>query len=745
MQKAGTAILFVLCAVAAWGQDPQPVSEGIRRQLHIRPASSTIFIDGIPDETAWTTASVADGFYNNFPDDTSKAKSPTEVRVTYDDHNLYIMAKCFDKLPGNYVVQSLRRDFSYPISDAFSVVLDPFNDHLNGFSFGVNPLGAQREGLIAVGGGQGVSTDWDNLWYAETHRFDDYWCVEMAIPFRTIRFKANISHWGINFTRNDLKRNESSTWSRVPRIFNIATLAFTGEMTWDRQPEKRGAAISLIPYATAGINRDYTKQGSTAQPHNGGLDAKVAVSSALNLDLTVNPDFSQVEVDRQQTNLTRFDLFFPERRNFFIENSDLFASFGFRQIRPFFSRRIGLASGNLVPILGGFRLSGKPNQQWRIGLMNLQTEGGRTWAPLSENYTVAAVQRILWKRSNISALVVNRIPLGNRVNPSTYNTVVGADFNLASADNKWNGKAFYHHNLTDKHLPDAYAHATWLSHSVRNYSVDWNHEYVGKNYDPAVGFVPRNKLFDPIASKTNRISYWRLEPGAGWNFYPGHSRINNHGPNVYADLYWTGEGQSTDRLLRGGWEFNFQNSAYLSVNATHYYTYLLFPANLTGKAGGLLPVGAYNYNNGMISFVTNKRKLTTLNINADAGTFFNGNKVSISVEGTRRIQPYAILSLAAGYNYVTLNGVSTKLWLISPRFDFTFTRAVFLTTFLQYNTQLNNFNINTRLQWRFRPMSDLFLVYTDNYRTGTGETINFNGLAISNRAIVLKFIYWLNV
>jgi hypothetical protein len=214
---------------------------------------------------------------------------------------------------------------------------------------------------------------------------------------------------------------------------------------------------------------------------------------------------------------------------------------------------------------------------------------------------------------------------------------------------------------------------------------------------------------------------------------------------VYADLYWTGEGQSTDRLLRAGWEFNFQNSAYLSVNATNYYTYLLFPANLTGKPGGTLPVGSYSYNNSSISFSTNKRKTANLTINADAGSFFNGTKFGIAIEANRRIQPHSILSLVVFYNYVTLNGTATRLWLISPRFDFTFTRSVFLTTFLQYNTQLNNFNVNTRLQWRFRPMSDLFLVYTDNFRTGTGDALSFNGLSIANRAIVLKFVYWLNV
>jgi len=325
--------------------------------LKIRKATAPIIIDGIIDEPDWKSADVAEDFFQNFPYDSSFAITKTQVKVTYDDQNIYVAAICYDDLPGDYVVQSLKRDFSYPISDAFAVYIDPFNDKLNGFSFAVNPLGAQREGLLQGGGFFGVTTSWDNKWYSKVKRKADRWIVEMAIPFKTIRYQENNITWGINFSRNDLKRNENSSWSPVPRNFNIGSTAFTGTLIFESPPKKPGTNISIIPYAIASTDQDFSSEGDVNQSGNSGFDAKIAVSPSLNLDITLNPDFSQVEVDRQIVNLTRFSLFFPEKRQFFVENSDLFSKFGFRQIRPFFSRNIGLNQGRIMPILAGARLS----------------------------------------------------------------------------------------------------------------------------------------------------------------------------------------------------------------------------------------------------------------------------------------------------------------------------------------------------------------------------------------------------
>ncbi|MBI3234309.1 MAG: carbohydrate binding family 9 domain-containing protein, partial [Bacteroidetes bacterium] len=223
---------------------------GMTYEVHISQTNEKIEIDGKLNEDLWKIAEKAKDFYQVFPADTSFAKTKTEVMLAYDDKYLYVGAICYDGQPGDYVIQSLKRDFSYPVSDAFVMIVDPFEDKTNGFAFSINPYGVQREGLVANGGNFGVTTDWDNLWYSEVTRTPEAWYVEMAIPFKTLRFKDGIKQWGINFGRNDLKRNESSTWFPVPRIFNIATLNFTGKLLWDKAPKKPSLNMSLIPYAS---------------------------------------------------------------------------------------------------------------------------------------------------------------------------------------------------------------------------------------------------------------------------------------------------------------------------------------------------------------------------------------------------------------------------------------------------------------------------------------------------------------
>ena len=292
------------------------------------------------DEAAWLEANVASDFFMVLPMDTSMAKVRTEVRMTYDDQNLYLIATCFHLLPGRYFVESLRRDFVFGKNDNFLLFMDTFDDQTNGFSFGANAAGAQWDGLMYEGGK--VDLSWDNKWTSVVKKDDDKWVFEASIPFKTIRYKKGITKWGINFSRLDLKTTEKSSWAPVPRQFPTASLAYTGILVWDQPPPQAGSNISVIPYVLGGSSKNYEKDTPTSYKKEIGVDAKIAVTSSLNLDLTINPDFSQVEVDRQVTNLDRFELFFPERRQFFLENGDLFANFGYTTIRPFFSRRIGL-------------------------------------------------------------------------------------------------------------------------------------------------------------------------------------------------------------------------------------------------------------------------------------------------------------------------------------------------------------------------------------------------------------------
>ena len=708
-----------------------------KRSLVIKKAIDVIQLDGELNENSWNKAEIADNFYRQFPIDSGYSSTKTSVKMTFDDHYLYVGAICYDENPEKeFVVTSLQRDYSYPISDAFAVFIDPFNDKTNGFSFSVNPYGVQREGLIESSGSFGVSTAWDNKWFVEVKHFQGYWSVEMKIPFKTIRYKSELTQWGINFSRNNLKINENSAWNKVPINFNIAVLNYAGELIWDETPPKAGLNMSMIPYTTGGVHVDYENQDSRIEGGL-GMDAKIALSSSLNLDLTVNPDFSNVDVDQQVTNLSRFSLFFPERRQFFIENSDLFGRFGFRKIRPFFSRRIGLYNGEKIPIIAGARLSGKVNEKWRIGLMNMQTEGKSELDLEAQNYTVGAFQRQIGVSSNIAGIFVNRQGFDNQqLDFSSFNRIVGLDYNLASEDSKYRGKLFYHHSFS----PDRndYSHASWFMYNTRNIRMHWNHEYVGKDYRAETGFVPRIQNYNLETQEYQYSSYWRFEPSVEFSIYPKSKSINRHSLLLVYDEYFNNDFSTNERTMASGYLIRFIDKATFNLEFRNKKILLPFDTDVTFSGITPLDSGYYSFNIASLNFSSSPFSVFNYELNTDYGEYYTGNKLTIGGNISYRLQPYGSLSIDFEQNNIWMPGnENVSLTLISPRFDLTFTKKIFFTTFIQYNTQIENININARFQYRFKPMSDLFVVYTDNY--------NSNIFGIKNRAIVLKFVYWLSI
>jgi len=273
-------------------------------RLNIQKASSPIAVDGVMDEKAWQEAEVASNFFMITPMDTSYSKVKTDVRMSYDDEQLYLIVINYHASDGPYMVESLRRDFSFGKNDNFLLFMDPFDDLTNGFSFGANAAGAQWDGQMS--NGTSIDLSWDNKWVSKVKNYADRWVFEAAIPFKSIRYKKGIQEWGINFSRLDLKTTEKSGWAPVPRQFPSSTLAYTGTLVWDNPPPDAGANISLIPYALGGFSKNGESGEKATYKREVGLDAKISLTSALNLDLTINPDFSQVEVDRQVTNLDRF-------------------------------------------------------------------------------------------------------------------------------------------------------------------------------------------------------------------------------------------------------------------------------------------------------------------------------------------------------------------------------------------------------------------------------------------------------
>lgn len=729
--------LLTLFSFRLWGQIQLD-----KPSLYITRTDELILIDGVLDEETWEKAEVTSPFNQRFPADTSLAIYQTEIRMAYNSQFVFVGAICHDNPEGDYVVNSLRRDFDGFGNDFFAVVIDPFLDQVNGFEFAVSPYGAQRESLITNGGNgrDAAATSWDNKWYSKVSRFDDHWVVEMAIPFKTLRYREGVSEWNINFVRNDYKNAERSNWGWIPRNFRHYTLAYTGRLIWDQPLKKPGTNVSLIPYINAGINEDYKESPDKPQTDLGiGGDVKVALGPAMNLDLTVNPDFSQVEVDRQVTNLTRFEVTFPERRQFFLENNDLFAAFGSENVRPFFTRRIGIAkdinTNETVQnqIVGGARLSGKLNKNLRVGALNIQTAEDNKLGIPATNYSVGVLQHQVFKTSNISALFVNKHSWLNEALPDTselnrFNRVVGLDYNHISPDSRWVGKIFYHHAMLEENTPRPFAHGASMFYNTPGLELRWEHEIVGEGFDAQVGFVRRN-------------NYERIAPSGEIKFYPVSTWLNRYSFEVEHEMLWAEDQGLTDRTTNLSFALRFEGSGFVRVGYENDFVKLLDPFDPTRTESKELATGeAFTTHRFTFFLLSDLRKKFNASARGTMGGFFNGQRYGISGDLNYRIQPIGVFSVNYSVDRVNLPDpyADATLLLVGPKVDIAFSNTVFFSTLVQYNNQIDNMNVNARFQWRFQPASDLFIVYTDNYAT------NYP-FSVKNRGLVVKLTYWLNV
>jgi hypothetical protein len=700
-----------------------------------------IVLDGILDEAIWQDAEGWNGnFMQYFPSDTSVSNYPSRVKVAFDDTNLYLAAIMENKGPRKYVSTSLRRDYRGEQNDGISFVFDTFNDLTNAFQFGVNPYGVQREALLANGGSRAedLNLAWDNKWYSEAKIMENHWQVEVIIPLSTIRFNEGAQNWNVNFYRIDSHTGERSTWAPIPRNIPIITTAFLRKMIFEEPLMKKGANVSLIPYVAGRTSRNFLENSSEALTPAIGGDAKIGIGPAMNLDLTFNPDFSQVEVDQQVTNLDRFEIFFPERRQFFLENGDLFDSFGQPRSRPFFSRRIGVdidsATGQNVQskIIYGARLSGKLNENWRVGAMNMQTATDEDAGIVGKNFTVLALQRKVFERSNIGLIYVNKESLAldeyqQLFDPTAYNRLLGVDYNLNSANGKWTGKVFYHRTFESVKVDKPYSFNAYLLYNDLHWNWTFSIQDVGKSYNPEVGFVPRS-------------DFKRINPDLTYLFYPKSKFINRHGPKLEFEGLWNETLGTTDRDINLGYIVRFNSLAELEITQRNRYVYLFSNFDPTRSGGAPLAAGTdYSYQNVLVEYRSNPRKKLNVGVVGEFGEYFTGSIQRITSQTGLRLGYLANISMNFNYARIRLPQPQrdADLILVGPRIDLTLTKDLFWTTFVQYNSQIDNLNINTRIQWRYAPVSDFFLVYTDNYFPGD--------FLPKQRSLVFKLNYWLNL
>ena len=709
------------------------------KQFIVKYTEEPPMIDGILDDTAWKIAESAHDFQQYFPSDSVPALQQTDIKMLYNATTLFIGIK-LNTEGDNYVIPSLERDYTAGGNDNISLVFDTFNDGTNAFLFGMNPYGVRREALISNGGSglRGFTTSWDVKWQGESKLYDGYYVCEIAIPLTSFKFKQGETKWRFNSYRFDMQTNEQSTWVEIPQNQLIFSLAFMGDMVFEKPLGKSRTPMAIIPYANAIVGKDYENNEDMSKLNFGG-DAKLSIGNGMNLDVTINPDFSNVEVDNFVTNLSRFEVSLPERRQFFIDNSDLFGSFGnSRDANPFFSRRIGIAE-NLDDetiengIVGGIRLSGKINENWRLGLLNIQTEEDKENHIPSNNNTVFALQKKLFSRSNLSFLFVNRQAFEDYdflEEADRYNRVIGLDYNLASADNTWTGKFYYHksfaHDLGDRDGSggvDLRYNSRYLNFGLRG-------NFVGEDFRSDLGYIRRN---DIVAAR----------PFVELNFWPRKGKLNSHGFRFSPNAIWkpTMDYKNTDYTIFTSWQAQFKSQEELAVRVFNRFTYLTDSFDPTGTDDGVELPGnqGYYYTSYEMEFQSDRRKVFSYSLEPGYGDFYNGTRFSFEGDMSLRIQPTVFLSLAMNYNSIRLPQPyeSADLWLVSPRINITFNKSVFWSTLIQYSNQLDNLGFNSRLQWRFAPLSDLFLVYNDNYFVNT--------IMPRSRSINLKLTYWLNI
>ena len=713
------------------------------REVIVKTTNKLIIIDGLGNDEAWNEANQIDDFFQHFPTDSLRAELKTSIKILRDENNIYLLAKS-DIKNRKYVVPSLRRDWTGWGIDGVTFVFDTYNDRTNAFFFGTNPEGVQRESLLSNGATdyrRDANSSCDTKWETEAQIFDDYIINEVKIPLKFLNFPEGAKSWGFNAYRFDSNVNEWTTWTQRSRNQQIVSLAFLGNMIFEDPLGKSKAPLAFIPYLNGITSNDFENQ-TKLNNLSFGADAKIPIGNGLNLDLTINPDFSQVEVDDQVVNLTRFEVSLPEKRQFFIQNSDLFTNFGdSRDGRPFFSRRIGVAkdiNGNTIEnkIIAGARLSGKLDENWRVGFLHMRTEEDIANEIPSNNNTVFSLQKKVFSRSNISLLMINRENVQNYdfVNDNEkFNRLVGLDYNLASPDNVYVGRFYYHKSFkpdSNKEDDDS-SYGASIEKNTRRNTIELGFNMLGEDFKSDLGFIRRTDLFKVTPQyklkfypEGKNLTQWDIGLGM-WSYYRPNDNFRN-----------------SDRTISPSMNFTYKNGVRMGFRVFSRSTYLYSDFDPTGMNDDNPIPGenTYKYTSLRFSYNSDVRKTFNYRIQPEIGQFYTGTKYSIENTLNWRIQPFMLTSLSFNYDHIDLrNGYPKEnIFLIRPKIDFTFTKKIFWTSYVQFSSQSENLGVNSRLQWRFAPLSDLYVVYNDNYFTT-------NSLIPRSRSLNIKLTYWLNI
>jgi hypothetical protein len=711
------------------------------RRANARRTAEAPTIDGVLDDVAWQQATPLTDFVQSEPVEGQPASERTEVRILFDNKTLYVGVICFDSEPSKIVTTDSRRDSGLGDMDSFQMIFDTYHDRQNGFIFGTNAVGVEYDAQVRSegetmrggpptgggggggrgGSGGGLNVNWDGAWEVKTHVNDANWTAEFAIPLRTLRYGPPPQLWGLNFVRNIERKREQVYWSPVSRIYTISRLSSAGELRGLDVPAPRD--FKLMPYAIGSANRTFAGGPKTDLDRNWGLDGKIGVASSMTLDLTYNTDFAQVEVDEQQINLTRFNLLFPEKRPFFLENRGLFAIGRPGEIDLFFSRRIGITDGGaLVPIEGGARLTGKARGV-NVGFLNMQTE--RVGATLANNYTTTRVNKDLPNRSGFGAMFVTRAATGTG-SSGNWNRTWGLDGKWGIGETvTFNG--FAARTETPGATGREHAYSSGFAYRTRNLETTASYAEVGEDFNPEVGFLERSDGY-------RQLSLAIRKPVR--NATLARFGLREWEPHMSYESYWGFDGFQETATLHIDARYDFENGNTIGSAALNVqYEGLREPFEV--YPGVIVPAGSYRSPLAFGMLNTDRRKWISASTSYNIGGFLSGTQVSLGSALNIRSGGRITSSLRWTRNDIDLPQGDFVTNLGSLRMTYNFTPLVNVQSLIQYNDRTRRWSSNLRFNFQRSAATGLYVVYND--------TEAFSGLGPINRAFIVKYSYLVDI
>ncbi len=711
--KNVVVILMLLLSIIGYAQDPS-----------IQFKDVAIEIDGNLNEEIWKSIPVHTNFHNLLPTDEGLANNQTEVKIFHNGEYLFIGAVYHDTT-SKQQVSSLKRDVSIGISDAFIMVLDTQHQQQNGNLFAVNTYGTQVDALVERNEtGYGLNFSWNAVWKTKTSVVGNDKIYEIAIPFKALNFDNENTTFGVQFYVRDIKNNSWTILTDLSRNYLTFDLRFTRAFKLEEVPETIRSRFAVSPSVTLNYQNVDSDEETLFRP---SLDVQYNLSSSLKLDATINPDFSQIDVDQQVTNLSRFSVFFPERRNFFLENADLFANLGTSDVNPFYSRKIGAEN----EIQFGLKLSGNIAQKTRIGVMNVQTNKNENIN--AQNYSVLVGEQQLTKQLTATAYMINRQETDGFSFIDNYNRIAGVNLNFKSNDNKWIGLANMAMSFNNDISDENKFFNLGIDYNDRELQGSFSIKKVEENYITDVGFTPRLFTYDAINDVLVREGYYQTTSSLRYtNFYDDSKKLNsirylNYSNNSYFDI--DGSLNQMSHFLNSAVFFKDLSAVYYVLNYDDID--LKYGFDVLGNGNALLPKNYRNWNV-KIGYNSANNQQLRYRLNLQKGRFYDGEKISGGVYVNYQLLPFANLELSHDINSIDLNGLGKETFHLS-RFtgQLFFNTRLNWTTYVQYNNQRNNFNVNSRLQWEYKPLSYVYLVVTDNFdknfnRTNWGVAFKMN-------------------